>query len=233
MAMSDHDYAACIYRQVFHVGTDNGDAYTREVLNAIGTLTDNEQAALESYYRHDKNFEQTGQDVGGISGSAARNLVNKALRKLRHESRAHKMSVSNVIHDMGEQLKDNERMITELYRQIERLLLGESVSKKIQAALEERKMKIDELELSSRTNNALYRAGLEKVESILAIDDLYDLTKIRNLGNASLSELVVKMLEHGFDDWALKMQMEIDAKVGGKPLWRVENAGRNISPQFD
>ena len=76
------------------------------------------------------------------------------------------------------------------------------ISQKVQAELEDRKMKIEELGLSTRTSNALRRAGLEKVESLLAIDNMHDLIRIRNLGKLSLSELITKMHEHGFDKWA-------------------------------
>ena len=95
--MTDNDYASKIYCSVFNVDTDGGDSYTRGILDAVGTLSVREQAALESYYRHGRTYKQTGMMLGRISGEAARQVVQKALLKLRHQSRIKNMSVASII----------------------------------------------------------------------------------------------------------------------------------------
>ena len=52
------------------------------------------------------------------------------------------------------------------------------------------------LELSVRSYNCLRRAGLKKVEDIL---NLGDLSKIPNLGQKSLDEIVQKIRDLGFE----------------------------------
>ena len=48
--MTDKEYAALIYRDVFGVKDSRHDAYTPGILNAVSTLELREQLALESLY---------------------------------------------------------------------------------------------------------------------------------------------------------------------------------------
>ena len=95
--MTDNEYASRIYCCVFCTDSDGGDSYTRGILDMIGTLSDREQAALESYHRFGYTYKQTGAALGGISGEAARRIVLKALLKLKHPSRLRNMSVKSLL----------------------------------------------------------------------------------------------------------------------------------------
>jgi len=95
--MTDNDYAAIIYCRVFHVSSDDGDSYTRGILDAISTLSIREQTALDSYFRQGNTFEQTGIIIGDLKEASARRIINKALLKLRHPSRLQDMSVKAII----------------------------------------------------------------------------------------------------------------------------------------
>jgi len=112
--MTDNEYASRIYCCVFCTDADDGDSYTRGILDAIGTLTVREQTALESYYRHDNNYKQTGSVIGNISGEAARRIVQKALLKLRHQSRRKNMSVKNIIKDHDKKTAEAMDIVFEL-----------------------------------------------------------------------------------------------------------------------
>lgn len=120
--ITDAEYAACIYCHVFLVDTDGGDAYTRGILDAINTLNQREQMALECYYRHGKTFKQTGNDIGGLSQTRAREIVQRALRKLRHPSRARNMSVARIINNRDKMLKDMTAATTEFCEKIKQFL---------------------------------------------------------------------------------------------------------------
>lgn len=97
--MTDTEYAVKIYCQVFCVASDNGDACTDGVLSVVRALSDKEQTALESYFRYNKTFKQTGLDLGGIKSETTRNFIYKALLKLKHPAKLQYMSKK--IHQMG------------------------------------------------------------------------------------------------------------------------------------
>lgn len=66
---------------------------------------------------------------------------------------------------------------------------------------------IEEMGLQTKIYNCLKRARIYDVESI-AMLDWSRLMKIRNLGNRSRLELINRMREFGYDDWADKVEAE-------------------------
>jgi len=93
--MTDKDYAAHICCRIFHVEHAD-DMHAHGVLDAIHTLTEREQRALEYYYRDGLTYAQIGVDMG-LSQSQARRIIVKALLKLRHPARSGNMRVSNML----------------------------------------------------------------------------------------------------------------------------------------
>lgn len=91
--MNDRDYAVCIYLKTFGL-EDSRDVCIQGVLEAISTLPQQEQLALEYHFRSGMTYKKTGEKLGGISIGQARHLVNRALRMLRHPIRAKKMYVA-------------------------------------------------------------------------------------------------------------------------------------------
>ena len=155
--MTDKEYAARIYCQVFNVEDDNGDAYTQGILAAIDTLKPREQAMLESYVRHGKTYKQTGEAFH-LSTARAWQIVGTALRKLRHPKRTRDMSIARIsVYSLG---------------------------------------------LSTRAANALTGAGKDTLQSILGIAKFAELYGIRNLGVKSRNEVITKMRDLGFREWA-------------------------------
>ena len=91
--MNDRDYAVCIYLKTFGL-EDSCDVCIQGVLEAISTLPQQEQLALEYHFRSGMTYKKTGEKLGGISIGQARHLVNRALRMLRHPIRAKKRYVA-------------------------------------------------------------------------------------------------------------------------------------------
>jgi len=203
--MTDNDYAARIYCEVFKVEETNGDVHVRGVMDAIKTLDDREQRILESYYRYDMMHKQIGEKFG-ISAARAKQIILKALWKLRHPSRSKNFSVSEMKKKYDELVESKNDTINALYNQIESLLKGEPASEMILAELDNRKTNVYELGIMPRTYSLLLGAGLHKVESILAIDNPDDLMKIHGFGKALMFEVITKMREHGYVEWADRIE---------------------------
>jgi len=116
--MTDQEYAARIYRRVFHVGDDGGDAYTRGIMQALDTLCPREQIVLSSYYRHGKTQEQIGKEIG-LARASVGHIVQKAILKLRHPSRSRNMSMAKIEADRDmyrQELRAANIRISELSR---------------------------------------------------------------------------------------------------------------------
>jgi len=94
--MTDREYAARIYCQVFPNELADTDMYARGILEMIHTLPEREQQALEYYYRDGLTYKQTGAKLG-LSLSQARKVVMKAVLLLRHPARSDNMSIRRMV----------------------------------------------------------------------------------------------------------------------------------------
>ena len=203
--MTDHEYAAVLYREIFHVEDDNGDAYTRGIMDILSTLDMREQKALECHYRLGYSYEKTGKVMGDLEGQTARQIVFRALRKLRHPSIIKNASVTVTVNSQAEQLQEANAVIEKLYDQIDQLIQGGPVTPIIKEGIESRKMTIVEIGVSKRVHRLLTEAGISTVESLLALKNLEGLMKINNFGQGARDELILKMRDHGFSGWADRM----------------------------
>lgn len=64
-------------------------------------------------------------------------------------------------------------------------------------------MKIESLDLSVRAYNVLKRANINTVEQLCAMT-AWELSKIRNMGKASMEEIYNKVLAAGYDAFGMK-----------------------------
>jgi len=206
--MTDHEYAGKIYNLIFYVTSDNGDAYTRGILDALMSLSIREQTALECYYRYGNTYEQAGRIIGDIKGEAARRMINKALMKLRHPSKSRNYSVKLILDERDKRIDSLKKEVDGLYDQIERLTKGLPLDREIQFKIDERKAGIGSLGFSSRINNHLLDAGINTVESLIAIDSFDVLMEKRNFGKKSRLEIIQKMRQLGYNEWADKMDSD-------------------------
>ena len=88
--MTDNEYVSRIYCLVFQLESADDAMYAPGIWDAVNTLTEREQHALEYYYRDGLTYEKTATELG-LSSSRTHEIVGQALRKLRHPSRLSKM----------------------------------------------------------------------------------------------------------------------------------------------
>jgi len=203
--MTDNDYASIVYCRVFNAEKDDGDSYTRGILDAIGTLSPQEQKALESYYRDGNSYKLTGQIIGDISGDAARRIVQKALVKLRHPTRLKRMSVKSMITERDEIIAEVTEILDDLCIQFDRFVKKAIITGEVQKVIDSQKNSICDIGFSSRVHNHLIDAGINTIEDLLALDTLDMLMKRRNFGDSSKQEIIQKMRQHNYVHWADKM----------------------------
>jgi len=183
--MTDNEYAMCVYRRIFHLDlkeTDD-DICIQGVLDQIKMLDEKKQQILEYYYRHGMTYVQVGNQIGMSHNWVGQN-IKQAILLLKHPKRSCKMRWS------------------EIRRQ------AEKNNSSYRPNLPQEKTSIRILDLSTRAFNCLYKTNRFYVESILEMN-IYDLIRIRNLGKNSRTEVITKMHEHGYTEWANRMQSAI------------------------
>jgi len=168
------------------------DVYITGLLETIETyLTEREKLSL--YYRYERGWALG--DIGdkfGVGKERIRQIINKALRKLRFRRSKWQIITVGELVDAKKEASDYK---------LKYLILSEKMNKyeqiKIDYEEECRKalhVPIDELELSVRAYNCLCRKRIQYV------DELKDLTKedlmqIRNLGRKSAEEICTRLKE--------------------------------------
>jgi len=212
--LNDDDYTAHLYCEIFGTPEDRDDHNPGRILDVLNTLTVRERRLLECRYRHGMTLEQTGTEIG-VTKERARQIISKALRKLRHPERVRDMSVKQIEQERDryrQRLDESDVIIQELRRQIanppahqssEAVMCGEKAVSP--DGLDKR---IDQLEISVRLHNALVRAGYNKVRDIYDIPSITKLCGIKNLGAKSRSELFHVMRGLGFGDWIERIYRE-------------------------
>jgi len=203
MKMTDKDYAAFIYHKVNGVDSKNINPYVAGVLEVINKLKVRESRALKYYYREGMTYKQVGEQFG-INKDQARNLVLRALRKLEPLLKADNLNVDKVIENLNKQLEIKADTIKKLQIQIENLMQGKPISQEPR----KEKIKIEEMGFSTRAYNVLIQAGLRTVEMLLAIDNPYEILKLRNCGIGTRLEIFTKMRKYGYTEWVDKMDYE-------------------------
>jgi len=108
-------------------------------------------------------------------------------------------------------------ILQEAHQKAEEMFLSADVPDHLRVIRSEEQADIRCLNLSGRAYNALYhwfgRFGHDSVPTIkdvLSIKSFAELAKIRNLGEKSYFELVTKMQEVGYTDWAEEMSNQLD-----------------------
>lgn len=172
---------------------------------AYDTLESREKIFVIKRYKELLTYDELGAKYN-LTRERCRQIIQKALRKLRHPSR---LRIILGTKDFMDEIKELERTIRNLEERVE---CSKRLEKMHDDRIEELKkqekdisssfltVSIEELSLSTRSINCLRRLtngwGREvSVEEIIehSIEDLY---KVRNLGKKSIDEIVAKV--HGF-----------------------------------
>ena len=208
--MTNSEYASRIYCAALKK-EDDGDIYVRGVLDMIGTLTEREQLALECRYRNGLTYRQTGREIGGVCGERVRQILVRALRKLRQPSREQRMRISGILekNDMLQKLlqeknkiiDEKNAVIDELHRQMDYSVREKSPVQGTANECNEPKRNISDADFSARIYHALTKAGIYDCEQLLAFHCFDDIIRIPNIGKVSILEIALKMREYGYIAW--------------------------------
>lgn len=166
-----------------------------ETLNhVILQLKDREQKVIKLYYFEEMTLEETGKELN-ITRDRARQIIAKALRKLRNPTRSNILCEGLEKHeDMIAAKVQIEKETTEKYLREYREQL-ESEQKKQQTPVILLDEKIEELNLSIRSYNCLRRFGIYTIKEIF-IKTNEELRCIRNLGRKSVDEIKEKVTKY-------------------------------------
>ena len=198
----------CLFGEPFTVMLD--DDHLAGLRMALDSLTSRELTCILLYFEEGKTYDEIGKNFS-ITRERARQILAKALRKLRHPSRT-----SLIIHGAKgveiRSLKDLERDIEERKQRItneiaevqilkEQLDSEMDIFKQVEIISNSKKQstlttterllsdKVVDLDLSIRSFNCLLRANCETVYDVLALMEDGKIFRIRNLGRKSIQEI--------------------------------------------
>lgn len=158
----------------------------------LHNLTERERKVIKMRFEENLTYEKCGKAFG-VTRERIRQVEVKALRKLRHPSRA-----TMIKYGIRKYIDRQVNGITEFY---EARLRGKEPPQ-----LEN--MSIENMDLSVRSYNCLKRAGIVTVKDLIKLEP-NELASIRNLGRRSYDEIVAKIEKYG-----LETQKFIDYKKG-------------------
>jgi len=155
------------------------------IYEAINTLSDREKEIILLRFKD----EMTLKDIGnrfGISQERSRQIIAKALRKLRHPSRFKFMlATSRADYDeIKERLKFAEATIAKLQ--------ADEPTKNV---LE---LSIEDVAFSYRAFHCLHQANINNIADLSTMT-VKDLLKIHNLGTTTAREIVYKLKSFGIN----------------------------------
>lgn len=180
------------------------------------TLRDREAKVLELLYEESMTLEEVA-NIFNVTTERIRQIEAKALRSLRHPKRAKILLYGLEYIDALEEFKKatdasrheefnsliSENLVgkfnsvaTELEiddDSVRDIVIQESIKKAVFVNL-----KLEDLDLSTRSYNCFRRAGIKDVQGILNFSDSKGLSKLRNFGRASFDELQNKLHEFGY-----------------------------------
>jgi len=183
---------------------------------AIGTLTEREQKAIRMRFEEGMFLKEIGKEFG-VTQERMRQIVAKAIRKLRHPARCQYIKYgaegAKIFEDLKQKeerlakqavyLEKWEKDLTEREKNLDKNndnnidtdspRTGESVTSPLLD------MDIASLELSVRSFNCLRRVHIDTFGDIVNAAEQGKLTHIRNFGRQSLKEILYKLKYYGYD----------------------------------
>lgn len=180
------------------------------VSEALNTLKDREKKIIECRYKDKLTLKATGESEG-ISPERVRQIQAKAISKLRHPNVANRIraySYNELLKYSKESMKlwEENKKLKEILKNLKELSLTESLElmgklENLESVDEILKLSnkgnipIEGLKLSTRSYNALKRNGVKTLSDLKAYS-LYDLKKVRNLGERSIKEIVEALKDY-------------------------------------
>lgn len=155
----------------------------------LETLSPRESECIRLYFKEGYTLESVAKQKG-VTRERVRQIIAKGLRRLKHPSRIKYLRYGKELYELQNSvLKMKEDLQNKINAIAKRIAMPSLCS--VQAPAVEL-MPIDVLELTVRSYNCLRRAGINTIGDLLLIpeDELYF---IRNLGNKSVKEILMKL----------------------------------------
>ena len=178
--------------------------------HALSTLTEREQQAIAEYFGNGGTLESTAK-LWNVTKERARQIVAKAVRKLRHPMRFKIIKCGMEGWERRKAIEQEDLMLDEKEAMLihRRAIVEQLIEEKQET---KREITIEDMQLSVRTYNCLGRAGIRTLNDLMKYtkeNGYSGLCRIRNLGRKSLSEIFRKMEELTGTDW-YKVAMDVD-----------------------
>ena len=184
---------------------------------ALFSLTDRERDITHLYYRDGKTLEEIGK-IYGVTRERIRQVVAKAVRKLKHPSRRKyiELGVLGVIEKMKEEYAEKVAELTEKMLYLTNITDANmnTVIEKCELAKKTETEKIENFDFSVRTYNCLCRAGKRTLGDVARMS-YTELNHVRNLGRKSILEIIDTLEKNGYDVRHLQGNEEAEKALGG------------------
>lgn len=175
--------------------------FNQTLAYVLAGLTNHEQRIIEMYFRYNMTYAEIAKTFS-ITRERVHQIIEKAIRKLRHPSRLDllKKGMRQHIKDAyneGRQDATNAYLknITNRISKIENALEIKTNANDTEIT-PVKTTSIEDITLSVRSYNVLKRAGHNTLESVAKLSR-EEFIKIRNLGRKSAEEIIEKLHEHG------------------------------------
>lgn len=193
-------YPLNIARAVFDSESEARRAYIQGIYNALAILTEREQDVLRLRFKDKMTLEQCGK-IHGVTRERIRQIEAKALRKLRHPTRANMiksvpLTELQAKHSEYMKLQNEYEWLKKAFESLtaQKAEPGVIIPSVERAILLEKT--IEELDLSVRSYNCLRRRGVNTLRDVVEMTE-DELMKVRNLGRKSADEVMAKLKEYG------------------------------------
>jgi len=165
-----------------------GESKTWEdsLFEAIDTLTDREKTYITMRYGLKDGRSLTYEEIGqqfGLTKERARQVVMKAIRKLKHPSRKRMLLGATWQEAVQEAKAMGQKLLLEHSQERRKGMISQLT--KDRKDIESITPDIAQLNLPTRIHNALYRVGYHTIHH-LEIENDNELFKCRNIGTKSL-----------------------------------------------
>jgi hypothetical protein len=192
-------YPLNLARSIFGSEEEARKSYIPGVSAALATLTERERGVLACRFQRKLTLEQCGKEYG-VTRERVRQIEAKALRKLRHPSKANMMKAVPLTELQAQHSEYFE--LQQNYGQLKRAFEVLAAQKSEQGVIvpmvqqaERLETPLEELDLSVRSYNALRRAGVDTLGDVAKMTEC-KLMEVRNLGRKSFEEVVAKLKEY-------------------------------------
>lgn len=182
MSQAQEEYENKLYSDIFGIPVEEvvlPDDYKEAIEIVLSQIDERQKQIILLRYKKHMTLEQCGFTMG-ISRERSRQLVAKALRRLRHPSRAKILGYGTSGYKA--KMQEREANLNE-FKNGNFDLIGELL--------------VDDLDLPIRAYNCLKRAGSNTIKDVAEIVSSGKLLKVRNLGQKTFEEIVQRLIDFG------------------------------------